>query len=186
MRKLGVGIAVLLGFGLTAEADVYRTHVQGSAAIASFSGVSADGCTETTGTLIALSSSDGTYAIASATNYNSCTGVSGFYAGAGSVTYSASGLSSASAAGTVVAEEYTGHGIAPITIEFALSFTGTGSVSSTSSRFTSGGGGATVSFVAQRTRAATVSGSLSIDGDAASVTDGQLAGETAGELSVVH
>jgi hypothetical protein len=187
MRKLGLGVIVLLSTGVATEAkaDVFRTHVSGTAAYAAIHDVSANGCVETNGELVALSSSDGTYAIAIVNRVDSCAGTDAWYAGAGGVTYSGNGLSSAAAAGTIVADEYSPNGFAPITIEFDLAFAGTGAVSASASQFTSGGGGATVSFTATRSRAANVSGSLTIDGDAATAA-GTLYAETAGDLSVVH
>lgn len=192
MRTRGsVGIAMLVVFGVvpTASADIYRTQVHGTAAVATFSDVSEDGCVVTTGLIAALDSSNGTYALATAERWDYCAvdGPAGsFYAGAGEVSYAASGLASAAATGMVVADEYTGRGLAPLTLEFDLAFAGTGAVVANVSRFASGGGGTTVSFLSSRSRAASVSGSLFIDGDPAAAAAGQLYAETAGDLVVVH
>jgi hypothetical protein len=191
MRKLASGVVVLASLGVVplAAAEIFRTHVTGTAASATFHDVSADGCVETSGQLVALSSSNGTYALVLAERWDSCAenGPAGsFYGGGAEIGYAGRGLASASASGTVVADEYTGRGLPPLRVEFSLTFAGTGAVSAQASRFTSGGGGATVSFVATRSRAANITGSLSVDGDAADTATGTLYAETAGELVVVH
>ncbi|HEY5923271.1 MAG TPA: hypothetical protein VIV11_16440 [Kofleriaceae bacterium] len=189
MRTVGLGVVIALSLTASASAEIFRTHVHGTAAIASFSDVSADGCVETTGTLAAASSTNGTFAIVVAERWDYCApdGPAGsFYAGGGDIAYSGNGLSSASASGTVVAEEYTGRGLPPLTVEFELAFSGTGAVTATTSRFASGGGGTTVSFTSSRSRNANIGGSISLDGDAATASGGQLVAEVAGELVVVH
>lgn len=189
MRKVGLGVVALLCMSVAVQAEVFRTRVKGTGVLVNFHDVSADGCVETTGQLAVLSTSDGNQGITIIERWDYCAvdGPAGFfYGGGGEVTYSSTALSSASASGTIVAEEYTGHGFPPVTLEFALSFTGTGAVNVTASHFASGGGGATVSLTAQRSRAASSSGSISVDGSASGVVDALLIAETAGELTVVH
>lgn len=182
---MGPCVIALLCAGSAATADTYRSQVQGSAATASIFDISDDGCVETTGQFVAVSSSAlGSYGLAIVTRWDYCTDTGGFYAGGGAINVSANGLQSAAASGTLVLDEYTGHGLPPATLEFDLGFAGTGAVSGDVSHYASGGGGTTVFFNAYRSRAAAISGSLSVDGDAASTSDGALYIEVQGEVSV--
>ena len=188
MRKTGWGVVALLCAGSFASADVYRSNIRGTGALASIHDESADGCVVTDGQFAAVSSSDlGPYALAIVTQWNSCTDSGRFYAGGGSVELTANGLSSVTVSGSFELVEYTGNGFPSLTLEANLAFAGTGAVSSQSSHYTSGGaGGTTLFFDSSRTRAATASGSLTLDGDAASLADVQLASDIQGELNVVH
>ncbi len=191
MRTVGLGV-LALGLGIApaaASADVFHTFVHGTVALANISDVSSDGCVETTGELAAVKSTDGTYAIASIQRIDHCNGDAGkFYVGSGTVSYGGLGLIAVSASGTIVAEEYTGHGIPPLTIEFSLLFRGTGKTEKNVNHFFSndGSGGITASFSAAFTRAAKVTGSLKMDGESIDVAAGQLASQTQGELVIVH
>lgn len=186
MRKTGWGVVALLCTGSLASADVYRSNVQGTGAIATIHDVS--GCIVTDGQFAAVSSSDlGPYAIAIVTQWNTCTDTGRFYAGGGTADVAANGLSSVTVSGSFELVEYTGNGYPSLTLEANLAFTGTGTVSAQASHYTSGsGGGTTLFFDSSKTRAATASGTLTLDGDAASLSDVLLASSIQGELSVVH
>ena len=189
MRKVGLGVVLLLSISVGVQAEVFRTRVQGTGTFMTFSDVSSDGCVVTNGQLAVLSTNDGTQALTIIERWDYCApdGPAGFfYGGGGEAAFAATALSSASASGTIVADEYTGHGLPPVTVEFSLALTGTGAVNVTTQHFASGGGGVTLSVSAQRSRAANASGSLTVDGDAETVAGAQLIAETAGELVVVH
>lgn len=188
MHKTGWGVVALVCAGSVASADVYRSNVRGTGAVATVHDVSADGCVVTDGQFAAVSSSDlGPYAIAIVTQWNSCTDSGRFYAGGGTVDVAANGLSSMNVSGAFELVEYTGNGYPSLTLEANLAFNGTGTVSAQASHYTSGSaGGTTLFFDSSKTRAATASGTLTLDGDAASLADVLLASNIAGELSVVH
>ena len=190
MRKVGFGvIALAVGVAPAAvSADVFHTFLAGTVALANIADVSKNGCIETTGQLAAVRSTDGTYAIASVQRIDHCHGDAGkFYGGGGPVSYGGLGLIAASAHGTIVADEYTGHGIPPLTIEFSLLFAGTGETDTNVQHFYSddGAGGVTASFSAAATRAANVTGSLKMDGKKIAIESGQLASQIQGELVIV-
>ena len=185
MRTLGWGVALLVSIGGIASADVFRWHGKGAgAAVALYSN---DGCVETSGELVFASTSAGTFALTIIQRTDWCAEepVTSFFAGGGDASFSSSGLSSATASGSIVATDYTPANAGSITIDFNLAFTGSGGVSATTSHFASGGGGATISFNSQRHRGATVTGGVAIDGDGVTASDGQLFTETAGEIVIV-
>jgi len=189
MRKVGLGVVVLLLVSVGVQAEVFRTKVRGSGTFMTFSDLSSDGCVQTNGQLAVLQTTDGTQSLTIVERWDYCApdGPAGFFYGGGDVAaYSSTALSSASTSGTIEAVEYTGRGLPPVTIEFSLALTGTGVVNVTTQHFASGGGGVTLSVSAQRSRAANASGSVTVDGDATTVADAQLIAETAGELVVVH
>jgi hypothetical protein len=192
MRTLGFGvIALVLGVAPAASADVFHTFNHGKVAVATIADVSDDGCIETTGELAALSSTNGTYALALVHRTDHCAGdepVQHSYGGEANVSFLGLGLIATSASATIVANDLLGHGLPPITIDFSLVFTGTGPVDTNRNHFfsTDGEGGITASFSSSRTRAARVRGSLEIDGEATAVVSGMLATETSGELVIVR
>ena len=161
MRKVGLGVVALLSVSVGVHAEVFRTHVRGTGTIMTFSDVSDDGCVETNGQLAVLSTTDGTQALTIIERWDYCApdGPAGFfYGGGGEAAFAANALASASASGTIVADEYTGRGLPPVTLEFSLALTGTGTVSATTNHFVSSGGGTTLSITTQRSRAANASG----------------------------
>src|SRR5262249_9335772 len=108
MRKVGLGVVALLSVSVGVQADVFRTHVRGPGTFMTFSDVSDDGCVETNGQLAVLSTTDGTQSVSIIERWDYCApdGPAGFfYAGGGEATFAANGLSSASASGTIVADE---------------------------------------------------------------------------------
>lgn len=187
MRKMGLGVVVLGCLAATAQADIFHSKVKGTAAFAMFDHTSVDGCVHTSGLVYGVSSDDGNFVLAFANRDDVCAGTPTVtYGGFADVaTYTSNGLSSATLSGTVIAPPIVNGPEPALTFEFSLALTGTGGAIVENSHFTSGGGGATVSFQSTRRRAANVSGSLTMDGDALAVT-GWLYGECSGDLSVVH
>ena len=147
-----------------------------------------DGCVHTSGLLYGVSSNQGDFVLAFANRDDVCAGTTVNYGGFADVaTYTNNGLASATLSGTVVALPDPDPEVdrEPLTLEFSLALRGTGRTIVENSHSTSGGGGASVSIQASRHRAANVTGSLTVDGDAAAVT-GWLYGECSGNLTVTH
>lgn len=190
MRKFGVGIVTVVFAVAPASADVYRTHVTGFGVVTTFHTISDDTCVETSGELAAVSTPEGTFGfvIADRTDYCAEGGpVDWSYAWIEPVAFSANGLSSATLTGSFVMSPYAGPTGDELTLDFALAFTGTGAVSTTTSHFRSTSpDDTTLFFSAAHQRAATVSGSLSAGGDDGGVTSAQIVGGTEGELVVIH
>jgi hypothetical protein len=178
--------------GVAAAEVAFRWTGHGSSAAVAFSDVSADGCVETTGQLVitAAPGLPGPQGIILGSSTDHCNlnedgePTSSFFFGGGEVTYSSNGLASATASGTVIATSFFGGD--PITFEFDLAFSGSGPVRTTTNRFISTAGGVTLFFNAQRQRFATVTGSFTIDGETATLSDAQLFSETAGELVILN
>ena len=191
-----LGSIVLVMFTLApaaarAEAP-YQVHVSGAGAQLAFAFFSADGCVETSGSLSALQVRAGEglpyTGLAFGTVEDHCTGAFDVFYGATEGTFRQSGLQAARFQGTIVTDSYTG--LAPLTLEIDLAWTGKGAVSHTRSSFRSTGPGwATLSFQCASSRAANVTGGFSIDGRpvaAAEVSWARLVAETDGELSVAR
>jgi hypothetical protein len=193
MRNWGLGVALLVTTAgiANAEQPAFRWTDSGSGAAVVFDTLSADGCVETVGTLVFMSASTiGDQALVIGETINYCTedGVpsESFFFGGGSVAYDQSGLSSSTATGSFDANYYSGTAIGTLTFDFDLSFSGTGATTTNTSHWTSTGGGITFSFDAQRQRSATAGGSLTINGEEATLSDAQLFTETAGELVILN
>lgn len=193
MRKAGMGIALVVGLlpSVANAAPAFRWTGHGSSAAVHFETLSDDGCILTSGELVVTSApSIGTQGIVLGTTEDTCsldengdpTTLAVFFGG-GEVTHSYAGLASATVSGSIPTTSI--FGTAP-TVDFDISLAGTGAVSTTSSRFISTVGGVTLSFNAQRQRFANASGTLSLDGEAAGLSQGQLFTETAGELVILN
>jgi hypothetical protein len=194
MRNWVLGVALLVSTAAIAKAEgpAFRWTGSGSGAAATFDTLSADGCVETVGTIVFISApSIGDQALVLGETIDYCNLTDGapsesFFFGGGPVAYDQSGLSSATATGSITTTYYSGTATGALTFDFDVTFTGTGAVSTTTSHFVSTAGAVTLSFNAQRHRSATVSGSLMINGDAATLSDAQLFTETAGELVILN
>lgn len=191
MRHLGVGLGILLFSVAPAAADVYRTHVSGFGVVTTFHAISDDACVETSGELAAVSTNEGTVAFVTAVRTDYCAEggpVDWFYGWIEPVAFTANGMTSATLTGSFAMSPYAGAAEGgDVTLDFALAFSGSGTVSTTTSRFIStSGDDTTLFFSSARNRAATASGSLSIGGDGGAVTTAQLVGGTEGELVVIH
>jgi hypothetical protein len=185
-----MGIVVLGSLAITAEADNFH-HVESSSGVfAAIEGTSADGCVYTSGILFTETTPDGPVARVVTSSMDSCAEggpLFGTHIGEASINYSRNGLSSATVSGTIEAWDYQAQ-LAPLTFELSLAFTGTGKtiVEQNHGTFTSPGGNVTMSFSSSRRRAATVSGSITVDGGSASVGDAFLGSGTSGDLSIAH
>jgi hypothetical protein len=195
MRKMGLGIALVVSSfaGVASGAPAFRWQGSGSGAAVTFDELSADGCVETVGTLVFQSApSIGDQGLVLGETIDYCNldeygnPTESFFFGGGEVSYDQSGLSSATATGSFTANYYSGTATEPLTFDFALTFTGTGATSTTTSNWISTAGAVTLSFSAQRQRSATTGGSLTINGEEATLSGAQLFSETAGELVILN
>lgn len=187
MHKLGLGLVVLGTLATTAAADNFHQVVTSNGAFALFDATSADGCVHASGVFYTDQTPDGPIASIIAPAYDSCTGSSGWFIGGGPATTTADGLRSATASGTVVAWDYTAQ-MPDITFDFSLAFRGTGRTITETSHGTSAspGGNVTMSFSSSRRRAATVSGTMTMDGGPASFGEAFLGAGISGDLSIAH
>jgi hypothetical protein len=124
--------------------------------------------------------------------YEPSLGFSVPFIGAGEATYEQGGMHGATVSGTFEANPfYDGSNLPPeplppITIDVDLTFTGTGSVYQSTAHFAAGApGSAYVFYDAARWRYADATGTVTVNGDAASVDYEQLLAETAGEFNLV-
>jgi hypothetical protein len=147
--------------------------VNGNGAFVAFSQVSDDGCVVTSGQLVLLHNNAGEDrpegVLAVATQVDTCDpdDFGNGFGGVAALPSTTSGLTSAHTAGTVVLDGFNG---GQLTIDLDLTWTGTGSVSHSTSRFR---GENTFDFQASESRAATLAGWLDIDGAPADL-DGAL------------
>jgi hypothetical protein len=190
MRNFWVGIATVLFAVAPASADIYRMHVTGSGVVTTFHTISDDACVETSGELAAVSTHEGSFGYVTAVRTDYCAEggpVDWYYGWIEPVAFSASNTTSATLTGSFAMSPYSGPPGGDVTLDFSLTFTGTGAVSTTTTRFVStSGDDTTLFFSSARQRAATATGSLSVGGDAGAVTSAQLVGGTEGELVVIH
>ncbi len=158
------------------------TVVNGNGAFVAFSQVSEDGCVITWGELVLLNNNAGDDrpegVLAVATQVDTCDpdDFGNGFAGLAALPSTASGLASAHTAGTVVLDGFNG---GQLTIDLDLTWTGTGAVSTQSSRFR---GENTFDFQVSASRAANLSGFLAIDGASADTSDALLIRGVAGSI----
>jgi hypothetical protein len=190
MRQLGVALATLMFATTPASADVFRLKLDSTGVATTFEASSADGCVDTSGELVFFASAlDGTFAFFAGTRTDHCGEdgpVESYFFAAGPVDLASNGLSSATVSGAFDAYAYSGDTSTPTTFEYTLSFSGRGAVSTQTSHFASGGGGVTLSYTTARTRAATASGALLVDGEPAAITSARLGMVSGGDLVVVR
>jgi hypothetical protein len=189
MRKLGVGLVVLGSLAVTAEADNFHAVLNTDGVMASFDGVTADGCVHASGVFFTSTSDQGPLGQLFGTATDSCTGgdpVTATVLGFSNVTYSGNGLGSATTSGTI--ETWSFGSIAPLTFEFSLAFQGTGAASTQAlhGHFVSPGGSVIMNFSASRRRAAIVTGSMTVDGGAVTLTESFLGAGVSGDLSIAR
>jgi hypothetical protein len=194
MRKTGSGIALVVGLvsGVASAAPAFRWTGSGTSAAFHYDVVSSDGCTETVGDVLLVSNASvGTQGITIGETIDFCNLTDGmptesFFVGGGEVSYSQTGLASATGSGSFTVWYYSGIATGNPTVAFDVSLNGSGNVSTSAVHWISTAGGTTLSFNAQRQRHATVAGTMTFDGESATVSDGQLFTETAGELVVLN
>lgn len=191
MRKLAISLVVLGSLAATAEADNFHAVLKTNGVMANFDGTTADGCVHVTGVFFSDLSDQGPLGELFGTATDSCTGgdpVTATVLGFSNIAYTSDGLGSATASGTIVTWSFGS--IAPLTFEFSLAFDGTGPAQTQQlhGNFISTGpnGSVTMSFASSRRRAANVSGSITVDGGAVSLTDTFLGAGVTGDLSVVR
>jgi hypothetical protein len=190
INRIGI-LGMFTAVAVMAPASAYAASnsVQlGSVAVASYEQVSDDGCVVIRGELAVADAilpgenPEGVYV--TATRQDTCDpndngrGYAGYLA---TGNFWVLGTSLGHFAGTVIAEEYSGQGAAPLTFELDLFWHGFGKVTTTHQTSNEGG---VLSAVLQSTRAAHTSGTFAIDGDAATVTSASLGSQTS--VSVSH
>lgn len=189
MRKLGIGLVVLGSLAVTAEADNFHAVLSTNGVFASFDGTTGDGCVHVSGVFFTTTSDQGPLGQLFGSATDSCTGgdpVTATVLGFSSVTYTSDGLGSATTAGTI--ETWSFGSIAPLTFEYSLAFAGTGAASSQAlyGHFVSPGGNVIMSFSASHRRTAIVTGSMTVDGGAVTLTDAFLGAGVSGDLSIAR
>ncbi len=202
MRKLAaLALLCILAIPTTAAAEPSTTRFRGSG----FGVVGVlhhvdDAGVETTGYLFGVNVLSGALpdvpfdqaVVFAGERYYPDLGYSVPFLGAGEATYSSRGLNGADVVGMVEALPfYDGTNLPPdplppITIEVDLTFTGIGSTSATGGSFSSHAPGEVYVLVsAQRWRYADVTGSVTLDGSAATVDTAQVLAETSSEFNLV-
>lgn len=191
MRTLGMGLVLVASLAASAEADNFHAILKTSGVMANFEGTTADGCVHVSGVFFTDLTDQGPIGELFGSATDTCTGgdpVTAAVFGYGDATYSSNGLGSASAAGTIVT--WSVGSIAPLTFEYALTFTGTGATQTQHQHghFVSTGpdGSVTMSFSSQRRRAANVTGAITVDGGSVSLTETFLGAGISGDLSIVR
>jgi hypothetical protein len=167
---------------LSASATTTTTIVNGNGAFVAFSQVSDDGCVVTSGQLVLLHNNAGEDrpegVLAVATQIDTCDpdDFGNGFGGLAALPFTASGLSRAHTAGTVVLDGFNG---GQLTLDLDLTWTGTRAVTHESSRFR---GENTFDFQSSESRIANLSGWLDIDGAAADLSDARLIRGVAGSV----
>lgn len=181
MRKVLLAVAAVTLPSVSAHATTVNV-VNGNGAFVAFSHVSDDGCVVTSGQLVLLRNNagedrpDGVLAVATQIDTCDPEDFGNGFAGAAALPFTASGLSSAHTAGTVVLDGFNG---GQLTLDLDLTWTGTGAVSTQRSSFR---GENTFDFQASASRAAVLTGWLDVDGAAADLSDALLIRGVAGSI----
>jgi hypothetical protein len=167
---------------LAAADSASVTTVSGGGAIGEFSQTSADGCVITFGSIAAVEArhggelADGLYVTGEQEDV--CAGTGNGFAGFEPLSISVNNLTSAHVQGSIVVPSYSGG--AAVTVEVDLTFTGTGATSRQRDSYRDG---STISFSYGRSRAANVTGTLTLDGDAMAFDWAALVQETSGTIT---
>jgi hypothetical protein len=188
MRKLGIGLVVLGSLAVTAEADNYHAVLSTNGVFTSINGTTADGCVQVSGVFFTTTSDQGPLGQLFGTATDSCAGgVSSTVIGFNNVAYTSNGLGAAITSGSLETWSLSGN-IAPLTFELSLAFQGTGAASSEvfHGHFVSPGGSVIMDFSASRRRSAIVTGSMTVDGGAVTLTNPFLGTGVSGELSIAR
>lgn len=185
-----MGLVVLGSLAVTAEADNFHAVLSTNGVFASFDGTTADGCVHVDGIFFTTTSDQGPLGQLLGTATDSCTGgdpATSTVIGFNSVAYTSNGLGAATTSGTLETWSLSGN-IAPLTFEFSLAFQGTGAASSEvfQGHFVSPGGDVIMDFSASRRRSATVTGSMTVDGGAVTLSDAFLGAGVSGDLSIAR
>lgn len=160
---------------------VSSTVTIGGGALAEFSQTSADGCVITFGSIAAVQArrgdelADGLYV--TGMQEDVCAGTGNGFAGFEPLSVAVHGLASAHVQGTVVAPSYSGG--APATFELNLHFAGYDAITRQHGFYHDG---STIDFSFNRSRAAQISGTFTLDGEDMTVTSASLVQETSGTI----
>lgn len=160
---------------------VSSTVTIGGGALAEFSQTSADGCVITFGSIAAVQArrgdelADGLYV--TGMQEDVCAGTGNGFAGFEPLSVAVHGLASAHVQGTVVAPSYSGG--APATFELDLHFTGYGAITRQRGFYHDG---STIAFSFNRSRAAQISGTFTLNGEDMTVMSASLVQETSGTI----
>jgi hypothetical protein len=177
-----VAAAVTTLSPLAARSATSATVVSGNGAVVEFEQISDDGCVVTTGQLVVLHNAAGSDrpegVLAVATQVDTCDpdDFGAGFGGVAAVPFTATGLASAHAAGTVVLDGWNG---GQLTLDLDLTWTGTGRISTQASRFRGEG---TCDCLVSASRAATLAGHLDLDGAAADLDGALLIRGVAGSI----
>lgn len=172
--------------GVNVNTDVSWSPVSstvkiGGGALAEFSQTSADGCVITFGSIAAVQArrgdelADGLYV--TGMQEDVCAGTGNGFAGFEPLSVAVHGLASAHVQGTVVAPSYSGG--APATFELNLHFAGYDAITRQHGFYHDG---STIAFSFNRSRAAQISGTFTLDGEDMTVTSASLVQETSGTI----
>jgi len=181
MRNVVIAIAAVALPSVSAYATT-STVVNGNGAFVAFSQVSDDGCVVTSGQLVLLHNNagedrpDGVLAVATQIDTCDPDDFGNGFGGTAALPFTASGLSSAHTAGTVVLDGFNG---GQLTIDLDLTWTGTGAISTQRSSFH---GENTFDFQSSQSRAAALTGWLDVDGASADLSDALLIRGVAGSI----
>jgi hypothetical protein len=180
MRNMLIAALAVAAIPLTAQAaTVYVVH--GNGAIASFTQISEDGCVVISGqvavfeTVAGEDKEDGVYAVATYHDY--CLDIGDLYGGYAPLSFTSDGLAGATAEGSLVLSSFNYP--AELTLDLDLAWTGTGAVSSEGGRMHDE---YVTNFSWQKSRAATIAGTIDCDGEPASIDGGLVIAGTSGEI----
>jgi hypothetical protein len=192
MRTLGMGLVVLSTLAASAAAEPFHAVYSSNGVLGDVDII--DGCTETTGTLIVSTTDEGTVAGFFGISTDIC-GVLGPDGGPlsdgqfgfGLVDYTSNGLGLATTSGSF-STFVNNSQFVPLTFELSLTFTGTGGtlVEPMHSSWGTPGESTTLDFSVSRRRAATVTGSLTVNGDAIELINPFLGTGVSGSINVNH
>lgn len=190
MHKLGIGLVVLGSLAVTAEADNFHLVTRTSGVFSSFDGTTADNCVHVSGVFFTATSDQGPMGQLVGMATDTCTGGDpdvSFIVGFGPASYTGNGLGGATTSGTIETQSYSGN-VAPLTFEYSLAYQGTGAASSQAvhGHYVSPGGNVTMSFSASTSRSANVTGSMTVDGGAVTLSGSFLGAGVSGDLSIAR
>ena len=195
MRKMGLGLVLLSTLATTASADKpFHTNYRSNGVLARVDFIDSEtGCIETEGTLLIGPTDEGVLAGFFGTSTNICEldengqvisdGIFDF----GPVQFSQTGLQSATTSGS-----FTGHinndRLPDLEFEFAVTFTGTGPTITEATRFDFSTHDVTtnIGIEVSRRRAANVTGSFTVNGQAIELLSPFLGSGVSGEINVNH
>lgn len=192
MGKLGLGLVVVSSLAASASAEPYHAVYSSNGVLADIDIV--DGCTETQGTMLIGPTDQGVIAGFFGVSTDICGALgpdgnplsSGQF-GFGPVAYASNGLSVATTSGSFTTDSFNTY-FAPLTFEFSLKLTGTGAtiVETIHDNWSTPGQNTTLDFSVSRRRAAKVTGSITVNGDAIQLINPFLGTGVTGSINVNH